>query len=836
MNRRTSRFGNRFAKAVRPLCGLALRVSCLAAMSGAAVSAAAAQDPASAGTGFEPAPVGQWRTLTSFNDVRDLTIDGEGRVWGATSGGIFVYDPAESAFERLLTTADGLPRLDASAVEYYWRTGEVVAGFPDGMLVGIETDGFRVRDVGDIERTEAFTNKAVTAIRLAPDGLLISTGFGVVAYDRTFSFVKGSYTAIGGWPLGTPVNDLSLSTGGDSLWVAADRGVAVGALGDDLSLSGSWNVDGEQVFGGAPVVQVAPFAGRVHASTAEANYVKTAAGWAVGGPFGTAPAVTDYEVDAANARLIAAQALRVAVLDGSGTVTIHASEDAVARVHPPAPPGDGQDGLEEPADPPGDPFREPGSFWAGTYRAGAFHGPADPQGDPTPARADGPAINAARSIVFTEEGFIAASTEFSDRNSLYDNQKGFSIVQGGRWTNYNMGTDPVLAAERFTLTFKAASGPLYHYFGSWGSGIARLDRQTGQVDVFDAQTSSLRGWEALDPAFIVASGLQTDSRDDVWSVSRYASRALAHHREGDPDWTPLDPPAGVGASDLYVTLFIDSNDRKWIPLQSATSAGRGILVLDTGADPASSDDDRAVILTDGSAAGNLPDPRVNAVVEDLAGEIWVGTDRGIARFLFPDLIVDGGAAERQAQWLIAEDPGGASPFLLRDITVTAMAVNGANQKWIGTPGEGIWLLNEQGSRILAHYTTQNSPLLSNSIRDLAYDSRTGELYVSTALGLIVLTDVATAGTGRMETLTAYPNPFVYDRHERVVIDGLADRTTVMIVAVDGARMRRLESAGGRIEWDGLDDRGRPLASGVYLILALETDGRKRGAGKLVVIR
>jgi hypothetical protein len=311
---------------------------------------------------------------------------------------------------------------------------------------------------------------------------------------------------------------------------------------------------------------------------------------------------------------------------------------------------------------------------------------------------------------------------------------------------------------------------------------------------------------------------------------------LVHHSEASDEWTPVNAYRTLGSSDLYASLFIDSNDLKWIPLQTAAGAGRGLLVLDTGTDPASSADDEGVVLNAGAGAGNLPNASVRAVLEDLKGEIWVGTDRGIARFLFPELVVAGGAAERQGQWLIAEDPGDASPFLLRDIQVSAMAVNGANQKWIGTPTEGIWLLNEEGSRILAHHTTENSPLLSNTIRDLAFDPRTGELYVSTSLGLSVLTDLARGGDPVMEELEAYPNPFIHARHERVIIDGLADRTTIRIVGVDGTRVRTLAAAGGRAEWDGLDDAGREVSSGVYLLIALSASGKDRGVGKLVVIR
>jgi hypothetical protein len=165
-----------------------------------------------------------------------------------------------------------------------------------------------------------------------------------------------------------------------------------------------------------------------------------------------------------------------------------------------------------------------------------------------------------------------------------------------------------------------------------------------------------------------------------------------------------------------------------------------------------------------------------------------------------------------------------------------MTVNGANQKWIATNSDGLWLLNEEGSRVLAHYTAENSPLLSNTVDDLSYNEQSGELYITTSLGVIILTDVAVKGVEKMSTLSAYPNPFVYDRHERVVIEGLSERSTLFVVTVDGERVRRLETVGGRVEWDGLDLNGSKVASGVYLLIAIDENGGERGAGKLVVIR
>ena len=137
---------------------------------------------------------------------------------------------------------------------------------------------------------------------------------------------------------------------------------------------------------------------------------------------------------------------------------------------------------------------------------------------------------------------------------------------------------------------------------------------------------------------------------------------------------------------------------------------------------------------------------------------------------------------------------------------------------------------------MAHYTSENSPLLSNSITDLSYHSITGELTITTSLGVIILTDVSIQGEEEMEALDAYPNPFVYDRHQNVIIEGLSERSTLFVVTVDGVRIRRLDVSGGRVEWDGLDRNGDKLATGVYLLIATDQNGGQRGVGKMVIIR
>ena len=193
-------------------------------------------------------------------------------------------------------------------------------------------------------------------------------------------------------------------------------------------------------------------------------------------------------------------------------------------------------------------------------------------------------------------------------------------------------------------------------------------------------------------------------------------------------------------------------------------------------------------------------------------------------------------SEFSAQWLINSDTSATSRFLLRDVNVSSIAVNSANQKWIGSANQGIWLLNEDGSEILARYTAENSPLISDNIKDIAIKDETGEVFISTDLGLVSFIETANSPVNKMDDLKVYPNPFVYSRHNRIVIEDLSDQTTVSIVGSDGSVLVNLQTRGGRVEWNGLDEFGNELASGVYFVVALDVDGSEKGIGKVVIIR
>ncbi len=146
------------------------------------------------------------------------------------------------------------------------------------------------------------------------------------------------------------------------------------------------------------------------------------------------------------------------------------------------------------------------------------------------------------------------------------------------------------------------------------------------------------------------------------------------------------------------------------------------------------------------------------------------------------------------------------------------------------------LLNEEGSRIEKRFTSENSPLISDNIESISINNQTGEVFIATDLGLVSFQDIPKAPVTEMDELKVFPNPFQYNRHNQIVIEGLSDATRIKILGVDGVVVNEISAQGGRTNWDGYDYNGNRLGTGVYFIVAYEDSGREKGIGKVVIVK
>ena len=112
------------------------------------------------------------------------------------------------------------------------------------------------------------------------------------------------------------------------------------------------------------------------------------------------------------------------------------------------------------------------------------------------------------------------------------------------------------------------------------------------------------------------------------------------------------------------------------------------------------------------------------------------------------------------------------------------------------------------------------------------------MYVGTANGLTSFDTPSILPVENFDGLNIYPNPLVIkDGSNLVTIDGLIRNSDIKIVTVSGKLVREFSSPGGRTAfWDGRDDNGNFVSSGVYIVIAFDQEGNSVETGKIAVLR
>ena len=82
---------------------------------------------------------------------------------------------------------------------------------------------------------------------------------------------------------------------------------------------------------------------------------------------------------------------------------------------------------------------------------------------------------------------------------------------------------------------------------------------------------------------------------------------------------------------------------------------------------------------------------------------------------------------------------------------------------------------------------------------------------------------------------AYPNPVTPDYNGLITVVGLSYDADVKIVSSNGALIAEGRSNGGSFTWDGKDKNGDRVASGVYMVVAATSEGKKGTVCKIAVI-
>ena len=227
---------------------------------------------------------------------------------------------------------------------------------------------------------------------------------------------------------------------------------------------------------------------------------------------------------------------------------------------------------------------------------------------------------------------------------------------------------------------------------------------------------------------------------------------------------------------------------------------------------------------------------VRCVAEDLDGNIWMGTDVGLYMY---DAAQQADPSLGYTQIKVPRNDGtDLADYLLANADVTCIAVDGANRKWIGTSGAGVYLISADNMEQLQHFTTDNSPLLSNDVESIAVNGTTGEVFFGTQQGLCSYMSDATSAVEEMkkDDVYAFPNPVPHGYDGLITVRGLSMNADVRILNISGKLIAQGRSNGGTFTWNGRDLSGKRVASGVYMIATATNEGKKGVVAKVAIVR
>ena len=149
-----------------------------------------------------------------------------------------------------------------------------------------------------------------------------------------------------------------------------------------------------------------------------------------------------------------------------------------------------------------------------------------------------------------------------------------------------------------------------------------------------------------------------------------------------------------------------------------------------------------------------------------------------------------------------------------------------NNAWITTRQNGVKIIQNNATLWPDGngFLTSNSPLLSNTIYDIAFNNQDGQVYILTENGISILGVPFSYENEDLDELYISPQPFIIPNDEYIYIKKLISGSNVKILTINGYVVKEfnLNYNENIIKWDGRDELGNLLSSGIYYITSYKS--------------
>ncbi len=454
-----------------------------------------------------------------------------------------------------------------------------------------------------------------------------------------------------------------------------------------------------------------------------------------------------------------------------------------------------------------------------------------------------PASNNSIVLASTPKGIYSLGGGRTQQWNNINNRGEFSLFTDGQWSSY-ISTKFPQEKDLVNIAINPTATDSI-YVCSWGTGVLKIE-DTKVVQHYTQFNSPLQNIASLPPEYVRVGAICYDKESNLIMTNAEVSIGL-WAKTPQNKWYPLSyPPINQihSVSHLITTrdnivwavlpvlkpgLFVFSTNKSID--NPADDQYRSTLTRYEDSDPRNKgqlllwDENREVITN-----------KISAICEDKNGQIWLGTEKGVLVYYRPSAIFTTEFPVAARIKVPRNDGTNAADYLLGNETVTTICVDGANRKWIGTANAGLFLVSPDGMETIHSFNTDNSPLLSNKITSITIAPKGGEVFIATDKGVVSFKGDATEPAEKASQLKIFPNPVKPNFTGNITIDGFSFDSEVVITDIAGNMVHKAISRGGRVTWNGLNLNGNKVSTGVYLILAADSEGNNTIAGKILFIK
>ncbi len=739
--------------------------------------------------------IGTWRSHLPFTNASKISLAGN-KVYCSTEGGLFYYNTSDNSIDKL-SKENGLSDSDISALGYSEELGIMVIAYVNSNIDLIL--GNTIYNIPDILQKQIMGDKRIYSILIHGDFAYLSTGFGIVALNLDRREITWTNDRLGAG--GTQVKVNAMCFNEQFLYAATDQGIYKADINaENLQSFEYWNringiPDYDKKFNAITSVNENIFASFNSGVTdGDIIYKWDGLSWS---NFSGFQNDNCNSLSAWKGNLVMARRFHVDVFNPSGDLIKHIFIGSPKCA-----------------------FVDNNSvLWVADAEKGLIQNPDEstlnilnPNGPFGIFVTD---IAIADNRVYTVAGGIT---------SAYNNQYRHGEVntfKDNSWSTYR-----IIEYKDFYRIAVDPYDPEHYFVASWGYGLFEFQKDS-MIHKFTEENSPLQ--TIIPGPYVRLGGLMYDRGGNLWVTNSTVAEPVSVLKKNG-DWVSFGLNNLVNSPSVGEVIETRSG-YKWMIL----TPGRGLFVIDDNGTLDNPDDDRYLKLDVKDINNSIITNDVYAIAEDREGNIWLGTNKGVLVYWNPSRVFEGDNFYAQQVIVPRNDGTNYGDALLGTESVTAITVDGANRKWLGTKNAGAALVSDDGLTQIYNFTAENSPMLSNSITSIAVNDKNGEVFFGTDKGIISFVAEATGPAENFESVLVFPNPVRENFTGDIAITGLLENTTVKVTDLNGNLVFETISLGGQALWDGKNFRGEKVMTGVYLVFCSSEDGSLSHVTKLLFI-